>query len=325
MRKAKGFIMKLKNTIIASALFSISALSAAHAAQELTPEKAAALKPFDRITLSGRFNAINDAAAAVSRKADKQGADAFYIQDINNSNNGGNWRVTADLYHNDAKDTSKPEYRVFNGVRELPKPEAYRLEPYDTVTVSGFFRSQPDISDAVSKAAKKKDADAFFIIRQIDANQGGNQFITAYVYKKDAKERKVQSPDVIPANSEAGKAALATGGAAAKQVEIPGVASSGTPSREVGRFFETQSSTGERYTVTLPDGTKIQELNNATAAQMVPFDSVTFTGHFGSMTDISSEVAKRAAAKGAKFYHITRQWEQNQSGGNLTISADIYK
>lgn len=57
--------MKLKTTIIASALLSLTALSA-HAAQELTPEKAAALKPFDRITITGRFNAINEAVDAVS-------------------------------------------------------------------------------------------------------------------------------------------------------------------------------------------------------------------------------------------------------------------
>ena len=62
--------MKLKTTIIASALLSLTALSA-HAAQELTPEKAAALKPFDRITITGRFNAINEAVDAVSRRADK--------------------------------------------------------------------------------------------------------------------------------------------------------------------------------------------------------------------------------------------------------------
>lgn len=148
--------MKLKTTIIASALLSLTALSA-HAAQELTPEKAAALKPFDRITITGRFNAINEAVDAVSRRADKLGADSFYIQDSNNSNNGGNWRVTADLYHKDAPEVSKtPKYRVFNGVNELPKDEAYLLEPYDTVSVSGFYRSQPDINDAISKEAKKK-------------------------------------------------------------------------------------------------------------------------------------------------------------------------
>ena len=316
--------MKLKNTIIASALLSLTALSA-HAAQELTPEKAAALKPFDRITITGRFNAINEAADAISRRADKLGADAFYIQDSNNSNNGGNWRVTADLYHKDAPEVSKePKYRVINGVTELPKEQAFLLEPYDTVSVSGFYRSQPDINDAITKEAKKKGAASFFIVRQVDANQGGNQFITAYIYKADAPKRVVQSPDAIPADSEAGKAALAAGGAAAANVEIPGVASSGSPSRDVGRFFETQSSTGQRYTVTLPNGTKIQEVNNVTAAQMVPFDSVTFTGHFNSMTDVSTEVAKRAAEKGAKYYHVTRQW-QNKSGGNLTVSADLFK
>ncbi|CAI1042705.1 DUF1471 family protein YdgH [Serratia quinivorans] len=316
--------MKLKNTIIASALLSLTALSA-QAAQELTPEKAAALKPFDRITITGRFNAINEAADAISRRADKLGADSFYIQDSNNSNNGGNWRVTADLYHKDAPEVSKdPKYRVINGVTELPKEQAFLLEPYDTVSVSGFYRSQPDINDAITKEAKKKGAASFFIVRQVDANQGGNQFITAYIYKADAPKRTVQSPDAIPADSEAGKAALAAGGAAAAKVEIPGVASSGSPSRDVGRFFETQSSTGKRYTVTLPNGTKIQEVNNVTAAQMAPFDSVTFTGHFNSMTDVSSEVAKRAAEKGAKYYHVTRQW-QNKSGGNLTVSADLFK
>ena len=75
------------------------------------------------------------------------------------------------------------------------------------------------------------------------------------------KKRVLQSPDAIPADSEAGRAALAKGGEAAKNVEIPGVATtaavgSGTG---VGRFFETQSSKGGRYTVTLPDGTKVEE------------------------------------------------------------------
>lgn len=317
--------MKLKYTIIASALLSLSALSAAHAAKELTPEQAAAVKPFDRITITGRFNAINEAADAVSRRADKLGADSFYIQDLNSNGNGGNWRVTADVYHKDAEEVSKEtQYRIFNGIKELPKTEAYILQPYDTVSISGFFRSQPDINDAISKAAKEKGAYSFFIVRQVDANQGGNQFVTAYVYKEDAAKRTVQSPDVIPADSDAGRAALAAGGAAAANVEIPGVASSGTPSADVGRFFETQSSTGKRYTVTLNDGTQIQELNNTTAAQMVPFDSITFSGHYNSMTDVSHEVAKRAAAKGAKYYHVTRQW-QNQSGGNLSISADLFK
>ncbi|WP_158781531.1 DUF1471 family protein YdgH [Pantoea sp. BAV 3049] len=316
--------MKLKNTILASALLSLTSLSA-YAAQELTPEKAASLKPFDRIAISGRFNAIGDASDAISKRADELGAASYYIQGINDSNgNSGNWRVVADLYHADAPEATKNQDRVINGVRELTKSEAYKLEPYDTVSISGFYRSQPDVNDAITKQAKSKGAASFFIIRQIDANSGGNQYITAYIYKADAPERKVQSPDLIPADSQAGKAALAAGGAAAKTVQIPGVASSETPSTKVGRFFETQSSTGQRYTVKTPDGKSVQEVNAVTAAQMQPFDSVTFTGHFGTPTEISDAVGRAAIDKGAKYYHITRQWS-NQSGGNLTVSADLFK
>ncbi|MEA7571562.1 DUF1471 domain-containing protein, partial [Salmonella enterica subsp. enterica serovar Virginia] len=50
---------------------------------------------------------------------------------------------------------------------------------------------------------------------------------------------------------------------------------------------------------------------------------VKFTGNYGNMTEISYQVAKRAAKKGAKYYHITRQWQER--GNNITISADLYK
>jgi hypothetical protein len=62
----------------------------------------------------------------------------------------------------------------------------------------GFYRSQPEVNDAITKAAKAKDAYAFYIVRQVDANQGGNQRITAFIYKQDAKKRVLQSPDAIP-------------------------------------------------------------------------------------------------------------------------------
>ncbi|VTM12095.1 putative biofilm stress and motility protein A [Raoultella terrigena] len=316
--------MNLKNSLLASALLATTALSA-HAATELTPEQAAALKPYDRVVITGRFTAIGDAVKAVSRKADKDGAASFYVVDTSDYGNSGNWRVTADLYKDNAQQADAPKNRMINGIMELPKDQAVELEPFDTVTVQGFYRSQPEVNDAITKAAKAKGAVSFFIVRQVDANQGGNQRITAYVYKADAKKRVLQSPDAIPADSQAGRAALAEGGAAAKNVEIPGVATtaavgSGTG---VGRFFETQSSKGGRYTVTLPDGTQIEEVNKITAAQMAPFDSIKFTGNYGNMTEVSYQVAKRAAKKGAKYYHITRQWQER--GGNMTISADLYK
>ena len=34
--------------------------------------------------------------------------------------------------------------RVINGIVELPKDQAVQLELYDTVTVQGFYRSQPE-------------------------------------------------------------------------------------------------------------------------------------------------------------------------------------
>jgi len=317
--------MKLKNTLLASALLAATALSA-NAATELTPEQAAATKPYDRVMIVGRFNAIGDAGAAPSKRADKEGAAAFYVVDNSDVGDSGNQRVIVALYKDNAPKADEPKNRVINGVMELPKEQAVLLEPYDTVTIQGFYRSQPEVNDAIAKAAKAKDADSFYIVRQIDANQGGNQRITAYIYKKDAKKRVLQSPDAIPANSEAGRAAIAKGGEEAKKVEIPGVATSATPGASaagVGRFFETQTTKGGRYSVTLNDGTKIEELNNATAAQMVPFDSIKFTGNYASMTEVSYQVAKRAAKKGAKYYHITRQWQER--GNNMTISADLYK
>ncbi|XBS68191.1 DUF1471 family protein YdgH [Acerihabitans sp. KWT182] len=318
--------MKLKKALLVSALMTLTTLSA-QAAQELTPEKAESLTPFERIYVTGHFNSVGDAADAVSKRADEEGAYYFYVQNYAEaSSNSGNWRVAADIYHKDAPAASTAtQYRYFNGVKELPKSEANLLEPFDTVTIKGLFHSQPDVNDAITKAAKDKGAASFYIVRQIDANEGGNQYITAFIYKADAPKRVVQNPDAIPADSDAGRAALAAGGAAAAKVEIPGVASSASPSADVGRFFETQSTAGKRYSVTLPDGTVIQEVNKITAAEMVPFDSVTFTGHFSSSTDVSEQVASRAAKKGAKYYHITRQWEQNASGGNLTVSADLYK
>ena len=314
--------MKLKNTLVATVLLSATTLSV-NAATELTPEQAAAVKPYDRITLTGRFNAISDAVRAVSNRADKEGADAFYVVDSADYGNSGNQRVVADLYKSDAPKADSPKNRVINGVKELTKDQAVELEPFDTVSVRGFYRSQPDINAAITKAAKAKNADSYYIVRQVDTNDGGNQMITAYVYIANAKKRVLQSPDAVPANSEAGRALLAKGGEDAKKVEIPGVATSAAPSADVGRFFETQSSKGGRYTVTLPDGTKVEEVNNATAAQMVPFDSIKFTGNYGNMTEVSYQVAKRAAKKGAKFYHITRQWQER--GNNMTISADLYK
>ncbi|MDM3595188.1 DUF1471 family protein YdgH [Proteus mirabilis] len=317
--------MKLKTSVIAAAVLSLTNITVAQAAQELSPEQAAELKPFERITVIGRFNAIYEAADAVSRRADKIGADSFYIQGLDDISDSGNMSVTADLYRKDAPKATEEEYRVFHGVKELPKPEAILLQPFDTVTIHGYYPTTPDINNEIGKEAAKKGAASFFIVRNISVNDGGNQEVTAYIYKKDAPKRAIQSSEaVVPYDSDAGRALIAEGGSAANKVEKPGLASNSDFDRNVGVFAETQSSgKSGHYTVTLPDGTEIQEVNKAAAALMEPFDTITFSGYFVNSPEVSYQVAKRAAEKGAKYYHITREWQSN--GGTVTITADLFK
>lgn len=148
--------MKLKTSVIAAAVLSLTNITVAQAAQELSPEQAAELKPFERITVIGRFNAIYEAADAVSRRADKIGADSFYIQGLDDISDSGNMSVTADLYRKDAPKATEEEYRVFHGVKELPKPEAILLQPFDTVTIHGYYPTTPDINNEIGKEAAKK-------------------------------------------------------------------------------------------------------------------------------------------------------------------------
>ncbi len=55
--------MKLKNTLLASALLTTGHV-VCPCSDRLSPEQAAALKPFDRVVVTGRFNAIGDAVPA---------------------------------------------------------------------------------------------------------------------------------------------------------------------------------------------------------------------------------------------------------------------
>ncbi|UNB77579.1 DUF1471 domain-containing protein [Escherichia coli] len=62
----------------------------------------------------------------------------------------------------------------------------------------GFYRSQPEVNDAITKAAKAKGA--YLLSTSFCKSmptQGGNQRITAFIYKKDATRNvSPQSPDV---------------------------------------------------------------------------------------------------------------------------------
>ena len=108
--------MKLKTTVIAAAVLSLTSITATQAAVELTPKQATELKPYERITVTGRFNAIYEASDAVSRRADKMGAYAFYIQSLDDVGDSGNMRVVADVYAKDAPEVGTPKRRVFGGL-----------------------------------------------------------------------------------------------------------------------------------------------------------------------------------------------------------------
>lgn len=344
-------------------LSSFSTLS--YAAQELTPEKADSLQSFKEVSVRGQYYSESDYSRAISKLADKEGASYFYISSVNVYPGNDSLRVVyAKLYKSDAPEAApkSDNFRQFVGVYEYPKNTAIRYEPYDIIRLRGYFPTQHELNNAVAKEAASKGAYAFFIDRLVEVN-GGNLQITAYLFKKDAAERKLQVEDAIPYDSEAGQLALAQGGEAAMQVERPGyysssafneqfyvdkfknesvkdvksdnksatttpkadvvVSSQAAPSNEqpTKSMMPTKSS---RYTVTLPDGTKIEELNDATAAKMVPFDTIKFRGYYATEQEISYNAGKKAAEKGAKYYHISRI-AQDTKGPNRTIYVDLFR
>lgn len=370
--------MKLiKTSYIATLLATMIGVGTANASQELTPEKADSLQSFKEISIRGLFYSESDSVRAMSKAADKEGADYFYITSTNVApSNDGLRIVYAKLYKADAKPVDKTveNFRQFNGVFEYPKDTAIHYEPYDIIKLRGYFPTQVELNNAVAKAASKKDAYAFFIDRLVEVN-GGNKQITAYLFKKDAAERKLQPENAIPYDSEAGQLALAQGGEAAMQVERPGYYSSSafneqfyskkfnnsviedvkqepnvkkeqaveknqtivtnnnkpvasttlvTPTPSTNNQSVIPQVKSSRYTVTLPDGTKIEELNDGTAAKMVAFDTIKIRGYFVTAQEISYKAGKKAAENGAKYFHISRI-AQDSKGPNKTIYIDLYR
>ncbi|RKS87515.1 uncharacterized protein DUF1471 [Orbus hercynius] len=352
-----------KSCLAVILLSTFSQLS--YAAQELSPERANALESFKEVSTRGQFYNETDYARAISKIADKEGAAYFYITSTNTMPKNDSLRIVyAKLYKQDAAEVTEKadNFREFAGVYEYPKTKAIRFEPYDIVRLRGYFPTQYQLNTAVAKEASAKGAYAFFIDRSVELN-GGNQQITAYLFKKDAVERKLQPDDAIPYDSEAGQLALAQGGEAAMQVERPGYYSSSAfneqfyvdkfKSDDIKDVNADQSTTtltketkaaatpvvqppadsrqasiipqkSSRYTVTLPDGSQIEELNDATAAKMVPFDTIKFRGYYVSDQQISYNAGKKALANGAKYYHISRI-SQDTKGPNKTIYVDLYR
>ncbi len=341
----------LKKTIIATTVALVPFCS--FAAQQLTEEQANSMQSFKSITIRGAFYTDSDYVMAMSKAADNEGAASFYITTTNISPSNDTLRIVyAKLYKSDApKAVEKTEtLRKFEGVYEYPKSKAIRLEPFNIVRIRGYFPTDYDINQAIAKEASAQGAYGFYIDSRSEL--GSNLQIAAYLFKKDAPERKLQPENAIPYDSEAGQLALAQGGEAAMQVEKLGyyspsafnekyyadkfnnkviekntatTAKVATPSDNgTTNYVVTEPQRVTRYTVTLSDGRKIQELNDATAAKMVAFDTIKFRGYYVTDQEISYQAGKRAIEGGAKYYHIARI-AHDSKGPNITVFVDLYK
>ncbi|OCG18001.1 hypothetical protein A9G24_02640 [Gilliamella sp. App6-5] len=344
----------LKKTFIVATL-ALAPLSS-FAAQQLTEQQAKDLQSFKSITIRGAFYTDNDYVLAMSKAADKEGAASFFITTTNISPSNDTLRIVyAKLYKSDAPKAEQQieSFRKFEGVYEYPKSKAIRLEPFNIVRIRGYFPNEYDMNQAIAKEASAKGAYAFYIDSRSEL--GSNIQVAAYLFKKDAPERKLQPENAIPYDSEAGQQALAKGGDAAMQVEKPGYYSSSAFNEKfyADKFnnkikvideltnktktsaatsihasevttLETESQRVNRYTVTLSNGRKIQELNDATAAKMVAFDTIKFRGYYVTDQEISYQAGKRAIDAGAKYYHIARV-AHDSNGPNITVFVDLYR
>jgi hypothetical protein len=346
----------LKKKLIAVTIAIIPIYS--FAAQQLNEEQANSMQSFKQISVRGAFYTDKDYVLAMSKAADKEGASSFYITSTNINPSNDTLRIVyAKLYKSDAPKVEEQvdSLRQFEGIYEYPKFKAIRLEPFDIVRIRGYFPNEYDINQAIAKEASKKSAYAFYIDNRTEL--GSNLQIIAYLFKKDAPERKLQPENAIPYDSEAGQSALAQGGEAAMQVERPGyyspsafnekfyadkfknkvidktktenVNNTTMDSKPIANIPPTSSVVTEpqkinRYTVTLSDGRKIQELNDATAAKMVPFNTIKFRGYYVTDQEISYQAGKRAIDANAKYYHIARI-AQDSNGPNITVFVDLYR
>jgi hypothetical protein len=339
----------LKKTIIATTVMLIPFCS--FSAQQLTEEQANSMQSFKSITIRGAFYTDSDYVMAMSKAADKEGAASFYITTTNISPSNDTLRIVyAKLYKADAlKAVEQTEtLRKFDGVYEYPKSKAIRLEPFNIVRIRGYFPTEYDVNQAIAKEASAQGAYGFYIDSR--SALGSNIQVAAYLFKKDAPERKLQPENAIPYDSEAGQLALAKGGDAAMQVEKKGYYSSSafnekyyadkfnnkvidktttdkvviSSNTETTSLVPTEPQRVNRYTVTLSDGRKIQELNDATAAKMVAFDTLKFRGYYVTDQEISYQSGKRAIDAGAKYYHIARI-AHDSKGPNITVFVDLYR
>lgn len=319
MLKQRSSFINIKQIIFAGLISSLL-ISNANAAIELTSDQAQSFKPYEKITIKGNYSSIAAQVDAANKAADKKGAHAFYVEDSFQETNS-RLKVIVALYKQDAETVNPEDDRIsYKGIKNISRTEYEVLEPFDFIEIEGAFTNSVQINEKLAELAKAKGAASFYIIDERDSSNGGSRKrVKALIYKADAPRHERRASDLIPAGSEAAAKAIAEG--RADLVEMPTEAQ---PMSEKLKFWDGDSSRPEkRYTVTLNNGTKIQEVNRATAQKMQSFKSIQVKGNFRTGPEISEAVAKQAAKEGAKFYRITLEKEAN--GSNKIIYADLFK
>ncbi|HEI8867851.1 peroxide/acid stress response protein YhcN [Serratia sp. AKBS12] len=86
--------MKVKTTVMALSVLSMLSFGS-FAAQSVSTDQAAKLQSAGTITVSGVAGAPSDIRAALSAKADAQGATAYRVIEARNE---GNYHATAEIY-----------------------------------------------------------------------------------------------------------------------------------------------------------------------------------------------------------------------------------
>lgn len=259
-----------------------------HGVYEYPKQIAIGFEPYDIIKLRAYYPNQHDINNAVGKAAADKGAYAFFI-DRQVEVNGRNTAVTAYLFKKDAP------------IRQVQPDDAI---PYDS---------------EAGQLALAQGGDA-----ALQVEKPGYYSSTAFNEQYYAEKFKSHNKQNIKANNEIQLTTKSNKINTTEDSTTIAVVTTEEKQATIGNQKSKVIIPKQRYTIKLKDGTTIQELNDATAAKMVPFDSLKFRGYFVSDNQISTQAARKAAAAGAKYYHISRI-AQEPKGPNRVVYVDLFK
>lgn len=246
------------------------------------------------ISIRGYFPTPLSLKNEVAKKTKAEQAAGFYIYKISEQGSGAD--VTVYLFAENA-----PQIAAMMAKDQIP------LDSQQAPTVKTAMTK-----DGVKVVYLDKDA------IPLDSEQANKQNLTSEIKKENQTRLPAQAVnEVAPENVATAAQVAKPAESAVNSVQEIAATKSSEAAPEI-KIIEPK-----RYTVTLPDGERIQELNDATALKMTPFKSVKIRGYYSTPTQISKEAAKKASENGAKYYHISRV-AQDAKGPNKTVYIDLY-